>query len=434
MKNVKHNTILKAVVAFAVALTFIMPVTTAVDNKTVVNGESSPLVSPRYFKIENTTLAAGSTLQVIQVTGAWDLTISGYNININYDPSVIHIVDCDISDTRAGNKEWAAFFLINESVSPAWAASSVVDFSGLKPITANSGLLMKFIVNVSADALNGDSIISFNDSLPPRTPVPTSYMNSGGDKFVGDEISGKITITGGDSIPNVPSNPVPADGAVNVPLNQVLSWTGGDPDSGDTVTYDVYLGTTNPPTTKVSSAQAGTTFTPTLAFSTKYYWKIVSTDNHHASAAGPVWSFTTKDPDPNLDASGDLTWVDVPESTTVNKDIQVKNIGDAGSKLDWVIQSKPDWGTWTFTPASGTNLTPAQSPSTVSVSVVAPDIKRKTTFTGTVVIANSENSSDTVTLQVSMAVPYKPMTPLQTFINWLVERFPRLEPFFARLL
>lgn len=42
---------------------------------------------------------------------------------------------------------------------------------------------------------------------------------------------------------------------------------------GDTVTYDVYFGTSSPPPL-VSSAQAAATYDPgTLSYSTTYYWR-----------------------------------------------------------------------------------------------------------------------------------------------------------------
>jgi hypothetical protein len=93
--------------------------------------------------------------------------------------------------------------------------------------------------------------------------------------------------------PYTPDNPTPTDSATGVSITTDLSWTGGDPDPGDTVTYDIYFGTTNPPP-KIVSNQSDTSYDPgTLAHTTTYYWKIVSWDNHGANAAGPTWSFTT---------------------------------------------------------------------------------------------------------------------------------------------
>jgi hypothetical protein len=93
--------------------------------------------------------------------------------------------------------------------------------------------------------------------------------------------------------PYTPSNPNPENHATNVPTTADLSWVGGDPDPGDVVTYDVYFGTSGSPP-KVVSNQSGTSYNPgTMAYNTKYYWRIVAWDDHGASTTGPIWDFTT---------------------------------------------------------------------------------------------------------------------------------------------
>lgn len=101
-------------------------------------------------------------------------------------------------------------------------------------------------------------------------------------------------VIGNNLPPNQPSAPNPADGATNIPLTADLSWTGGDPNQGDIVTYDVYFGTSsNPP--MVANNHSGTTYNPgVLAYITTYHWKIIAWDNHGASTVGSIWSFTTK--------------------------------------------------------------------------------------------------------------------------------------------
>ena len=109
--------------------------------------------------------------------------------------------------------------------------------------------------------------------------------------FVG---STSKTVTVINQPPNTPSNPNPAENATDQPINIQLSWQGGDPDSIDTVTYDVYFGTTSEPPL-VSDDQTETTYNPgALEYHKFYYWKIVAKDNHEASATGPIWSFVTE--------------------------------------------------------------------------------------------------------------------------------------------
>jgi hypothetical protein len=74
--------------------------------------------------------------------------------------------------------------------------------------------------------------------------------------------------------------------------DNVLSWSGGDPDAGDTVTYDVFFGDSNPPPV-LQSDWPTTTLTVTLAADTHYHWYVSAHDDHGAETDGPLWEFTT---------------------------------------------------------------------------------------------------------------------------------------------
>jgi len=142
-------------------------------------------------------------------------------------------------------------------------------------------------------------------------------------------------VSTGNRPPDAPSNPDPSDNATEVATNMILSWSGGDPDAGDTVTYDVYFGTTNPPS-KVVWNQSGNTYNPgILDFLTTYYWQIVTWDNNNASTTGSIWKFTTcnnpvyepTNPDPydgeiEVDLNANLSWTGGgTPGTTVTYDV-----------------------------------------------------------------------------------------------------------------
>ncbi|HEU4366467.1 MAG TPA: FlgD immunoglobulin-like domain containing protein [Candidatus Krumholzibacteria bacterium] len=93
--------------------------------------------------------------------------------------------------------------------------------------------------------------------------------------------------------PNAPGNPVPANGATSQSVDVALRWSATDPD-GDDMTFDVYLGTINPPPLAASGIGTVLYQPSSLDYATKYYWRIVARDEHGASREGPVWSFTTR--------------------------------------------------------------------------------------------------------------------------------------------
>jgi hypothetical protein len=129
--------------------------------------------------------------------------------------------------------------------------------------------------------------------------------------------NGTTTTTTLDSInnpPNKASNPYPADGATKAPVEVMLSWDGSDPNSGDNVTYDVYLGFVGNVKFYMTTSNALCAVRD-LQPSTTYNWKIVATDNHGGITEGPIWSFTTEKTSSGCAAEAVLA--DDPESLTL---------------------------------------------------------------------------------------------------------------------
>jgi uncharacterized protein (TIGR02145 family) len=92
--------------------------------------------------------------------------------------------------------------------------------------------------------------------------------------------------------PDSPLQPSPQDGAAGIPLSTTLSWSCNDPD-GNPLTYDVYLGTSQFPNTRIATNCTDTTLRWSgLAGATLYYWKVVAKDGPD-SVVGPVWRFWT---------------------------------------------------------------------------------------------------------------------------------------------
>ena len=135
--------------------------------------------------------------------------------------------------------------------------------------------------------------------------------------------------------PYVPNNPDPANESVNVNITTNLSWTGGDPDPGDTVTYNIFFGADpNPPIAVI--VHYGETYDPgKLNYDTQYYWKIDAYDGTTATD-GPIWTFHTKEgappyvpsnPDPanestNIHITTNLSWTGGdPDGDPVKYDI-----------------------------------------------------------------------------------------------------------------
>lgn len=93
-----------------------------------------------------------------------------------------------------------------------------------------------------------------------------------------------------------PSNPTPANGAVNVPISITLSWDGAEAPDGAIIRQDVYLGSSNPPLLYRPSVSGRALTLDSLSQARTYYWQVVLIDEEGRTLMGPVWTFTTEFP------------------------------------------------------------------------------------------------------------------------------------------
>ncbi|PNX49537.1 MAG: hypothetical protein BV457_01300 [Thermoplasmata archaeon M9B1D] len=134
--------------------------------------------------------------------------------------------------------------------------------------------------------------------------------------------------------------------------------------------------------------------------------------------------------EPDLYCEGGFNWINLKPGAIVNGSFIIKNIGDAGSLLNWTVSKYPDWGTWYFMPSNGDNVKPEDGIITVEVKVIAPDIQ-ETNFSGQIKIENKENTSDYEIINVSLTTyKDKQINILLSLIEKLIQRFP----FFEKIL
>ncbi len=182
--------------------------------------------------------------------------------------------------------------------------------------------------------------VSFTNSFTPYAPLSPGtkyywYVSSNDPQNLLNGSASSIwsfTTASGFPAPGLSS---PANGATGVPASTTLTWNSVVGSAG----YNVYLGTTNPPTSRVGVS--GTAFKPTVALSagTTYYWYVASRDpkNGDKEAPSPVWSFVTAQafPSPTLNSppsgggsiplSISLSWTSVPQSAGYNVYIGTTN-------------------------------------------------------------------------------------------------------------
>ena len=144
-----------------------------------------------------------------------------------------------------------------------------------------------------ATGLQDSSFVVSN--LDPNTTYTWQITGSDGMATTAGPVWRFTTMSGvcDNQAPVVPGSPGPKFGVSHQDNSLNLSWIGGDLDEYDSVFYEVYLGTENPPTGKMVSHYPRTgLYVSGLTAGTLYYWQVIATDGMD-TIAGPVWNFST---------------------------------------------------------------------------------------------------------------------------------------------
>jgi len=222
--------------------------------------------------------------------------------------------------------------------------------------------------------------------------------------------SNATVVTMMNQAPHRPDNASPANGSTGVSVAAVLHWAGGDPDTGDIVTYDVYFGTAASPPKRVEN-QTDSGFTPgTLAYQTTYYWRITAKDPYGGTANGSLWSFTTVTAPPG---GGPPPSGGENHPPTANASAS-ERFGVVGANLifDGSLSRDPDgyltrWS-WDFGDGTGGNG-----------EVTTHAYQKAGTYTVVLTVVDNNGTSDTHTFQAVIATAnHAPTKPSLTGITF----------------
>lgn len=212
----------------------------------------------------------------------------------------------DIMPAHAGTTSYA---ISGKDCSVIWAvpladkpwcvsATNDLDADGHNDVVFGTLYTNNYVYFTSAKDGNTMMSVPYSSPIDAIHSIPDVVGDVSWEMLAGGRMGELVCLSGGTAAsPNLApyqaSNPNPANASTGVSVSPTLTWTGGDPNSGDQVYYDVYFGT-DLPLILVSPNQTTASYTPaTLAGDQVYYWRIDSKDLLGATTPGATWSFTT---------------------------------------------------------------------------------------------------------------------------------------------
>lgn len=180
----------------------------------------------------------------------------------------------------------------------------------LRVIGPDGSVFYPFVLdpaNPSAPATTGDNTSDNVEQVLIKAPsgsytIEVSYKGTlENEEQIFSLILSGIRVPGA---PSAPSNPIPADGATDVPVDTMLSWSGDNingpfdsPDDEATwVNWYVFFGTNPDAMELICEDLSEPACDPgLLEFETTYHWQVIA-KNDTGITRGPIWSFTTQRP------------------------------------------------------------------------------------------------------------------------------------------
>jgi hypothetical protein len=245
---------------------------------------------------------------LLTILGTAALAIVGCQQQVVTDPGAGYI-DLTINwpeQPQPGNSKLVTTFILN--LDSEIAQSNFVAPPGITSIEVVVGGPGMSAVSATFDAATGEGTLPGVIAGPNRVARviardEQNYIRYAGDSAPFDVNADAVTtvtvnVALVNHAPTPPSNPNPANGAIDVPLQPTFSWEASTDLDKDPITYDFYLGTSSDPPL-IASDIADNSFVPykpgdpnSLDPMTKYYWRVVAKDPYTGTTS-PTWSFTT---------------------------------------------------------------------------------------------------------------------------------------------
>lgn len=159
--------------------------------------------------------------------------------------------------------------------------------------------------------------VKFSPTIPDGTKVvnyATVYFPSA---FEETQTNSIVTIKGENLPPDAPSLTYPESNATDLPINGTLFWECDEPNN-ETLLYDIYLGTSTPPTLILENATSDLYSYSNLDRATTYYWKVDAKDPYGAMKSSEIHKFTIVPEEtlPGPDFSADVKYGTIPMVVT----------------------------------------------------------------------------------------------------------------------